>query len=114
MSSQMTAAFSAVANLRQQATYFSLVHLRLSVYCRLKQLHWKIESVDLDAILRCIERSKAGRFRKSIWYTVIASAVYQIWKARNLLLWDSKEPRVIEVTRNIKEEVKSRFTYVWP
>ncbi|KAM6576991.1 hypothetical protein CsatB_028828 [Cannabis sativa] len=77
-------------------------------------LHWRIESVDLDVILRWIERSNKGRFRKSLWYAVIASAVYQIWRAQNLMLWESKEPRVTEVTRNIKEEIKSRFTYVWP
>ncbi|XP_060968611.1 uncharacterized protein LOC133036135 [Cannabis sativa] len=35
-------------------------------------LHWKIESMDLDAIMRWIERSKADRFRKSFWFTVIA------------------------------------------
>ncbi|KAF4398274.1 hypothetical protein G4B88_007553 [Cannabis sativa] len=50
-------------------------------------LNWKVETIDVDAILRWIERSKAGRFRKSLWFAVIASTVYQIWKTRNLLLW---------------------------
>ncbi|KAF4348889.1 hypothetical protein F8388_023073 [Cannabis sativa] len=73
-------------------------------------LHWKVETMDLDAILRWIERSKAGRFRKSLWFAVIASAVYQIWKTRNLLLWESKEPRVNEVARSIKEEAINHET----
>ncbi|KAF4358535.1 hypothetical protein F8388_026140 [Cannabis sativa] len=105
---------------RQSFILWTAVQDRLRTRSRLKHmkikswLHWRIESVDLDVILRWIERSNKGRFRKSLWYAVIASAVYQIWRAQNLMLWESKEPRVTEVTRNIKEEIKSRFTYVWP
>uniref|UniRef100_A0A803P955 Reverse transcriptase domain-containing protein n=1 Tax=Cannabis sativa TaxID=3483 RepID=A0A803P955_CANSA len=39
-------------------------------------LNWKVETIDLDAILRWIERSNAGRFRKSFWFAVTASTVY--------------------------------------
>uniref|UniRef100_A0A803QHI7 Uncharacterized protein n=1 Tax=Cannabis sativa TaxID=3483 RepID=A0A803QHI7_CANSA len=77
-------------------------------------LNWKIESIDLDAMLRWIERSKAGKFRQSFWLAVMAAMVYQIWRARNLALWESEVPIASEVVRKIKEEVKSRFFYVWP
>uniref|UniRef100_A0A803P5I7 Reverse transcriptase zinc-binding domain-containing protein n=1 Tax=Cannabis sativa TaxID=3483 RepID=A0A803P5I7_CANSA len=53
-------------------------------------LHWRIESVDLDVILRWIERSNKGRFRRA-YGTLLLLRVYQIWKARNLMLWESKE-----------------------
>ncbi|XP_060974549.1 uncharacterized protein LOC115696534 [Cannabis sativa] len=62
------------------------------IHCVKGWLNWKIESIDLDAMLRWIERSKAGKFRQSFWLAVMAAMVYQIWRARNLALWESEVP----------------------
>ncbi|KAF4356528.1 hypothetical protein G4B88_001076 [Cannabis sativa] len=62
-------------------------------------LDWRVETTNLNAILRWIERSKNSRFKKGFLYVVIASL---------------RTPKDITVIRQTKEEVKRRFTHLSP
>ena len=44
----------------------------------------------------------------------LASLVYQVWKARNEILWKGKETDWIQLSARIKENVKQRVILVWP
>ncbi|XP_060960471.1 uncharacterized protein LOC133031122 [Cannabis sativa] len=77
-------------------------------------LDWMMESTEVNGILRWIERSKLSQFRKEVLYVVMVALVYQVWRSRNGLLWNSKVPKETQVTYLTKEEVKRRIIHVWP
>ncbi|XP_062104130.1 uncharacterized protein LOC133815290 [Humulus lupulus] len=77
-------------------------------------LQWRAESRSLGRLLRWIERAKISRFKKQIFSAAIAALVYQIWHARNDILWNSNVVKEELIVRKVKEDVKCRVSCVWP
>ncbi|XP_062113958.1 uncharacterized protein LOC133824963 [Humulus lupulus] len=77
-------------------------------------LRWGAESRHLGSLLRWIERAKISKLKKKCYSAALAALVYQVWHARNELLWNSKVMTVDMIARKIKEDVKHRVSCVRP
>ena len=55
-----------------------------------------------------------NKFRKSILYAVLAAVAYNIWKARNEVLWLGQLCLVNTVVKKIIGDVKLRVKLVMP
>ena len=54
-------------------------------------LDWKCSAIDLNRLLRWIQRSKMTKFRKNSHTASVAALVYYVWKARNKKIWSNED-----------------------
>ncbi|XP_062109857.1 uncharacterized protein LOC133821725 [Humulus lupulus] len=62
-----------------------------SSHCVQTILFWlslKTRHCSVEGIYKWIKRSKLSRFRKLVYWSILASLVYHIWKVRNLAYWE--------------------------
>ena len=55
---------------------------------------------------------KCGTAKRKIATIALSSLTYEIWSARNDLVWNFKVPMVSRVTRQVKLAVKSRVLHI--
>uniref|UniRef100_A0A803Q8D4 Reverse transcriptase domain-containing protein n=1 Tax=Cannabis sativa TaxID=3483 RepID=A0A803Q8D4_CANSA len=63
---------------------------------------------------RWLGRSKLSRFRKNFLAAVLTGLVYNLWKARNLCVWEKKKLTVAEVFERTRSDVLQRVQAIWP
>uniref|UniRef100_A0A803PSW0 Uncharacterized protein n=1 Tax=Cannabis sativa TaxID=3483 RepID=A0A803PSW0_CANSA len=53
-------------------------------------LSWRAKSNQLSNLIRWIGKGKCTKFCKQVYLAAMAALVYQIWRARNDIVWNSK------------------------
>ncbi|XP_030483344.2 uncharacterized protein LOC115699938 [Cannabis sativa] len=76
-------------------------------------LGWRVETIDLSRLCRWLERAKMSKFWKAVITAAVAALVYNVWKNRNDLIWNSRRIAQDVVVRAIKEDVKNRVLCNW-
>uniref|UniRef100_A0A803RCE1 Reverse transcriptase zinc-binding domain-containing protein n=1 Tax=Cannabis sativa TaxID=3483 RepID=A0A803RCE1_CANSA len=77
-------------------------------------LGWHVKADSLLSLTRWLGRSKLSRFRKNFFAAVLTGLVYNLWKARNLCVWEKKKLTVAEVFERTRSEVLQRVQAIWP
>uniref|UniRef100_A0A803P118 Uncharacterized protein n=1 Tax=Cannabis sativa TaxID=3483 RepID=A0A803P118_CANSA len=70
-------------------------------------LSWRAESNQLSNLIRWIGKAKCTKFCKQVYLAAMASLVYQIWRARNDIVWNLKGANESLIIRKIKNDVKA-------
>ena len=68
----------------------------------------------LDKLLRWIKKSKQTAIQKRVSYAIICALVYQVWKVRNGVLWESKLYTKENTVQKIKGDMRLRLKVVKP
>ncbi|KAF4355156.1 hypothetical protein G4B88_027028 [Cannabis sativa] len=86
--------------------------------CVMEISHWLgwggQATTELNRVSKWINRTKTCRFSRKVMVAGLASLVYHVWKTRNELIWQAKEPNWVNLTARIKENVKQMVVFVWP
>uniref|UniRef100_A0A803QGR8 Uncharacterized protein n=1 Tax=Cannabis sativa TaxID=3483 RepID=A0A803QGR8_CANSA len=77
-------------------------------------LGWQVKADSMPSLTRWLGRSKISRFRKNVLAAVLAGLVYNLWKARNLCVWEKKKLNVAEVFERTRSDVLQRVHAIWP
>uniref|UniRef100_A0A803Q9B1 Uncharacterized protein n=1 Tax=Cannabis sativa TaxID=3483 RepID=A0A803Q9B1_CANSA len=72
------------------------------------------QACDLQKLVRWIGKSRFSKFRKQMFSVAIAALVYQLWKARNALLWQKKLAECSRIIEEVKWTTKTRVTMLMP
>ncbi|XP_062088539.1 uncharacterized protein LOC133795106 [Humulus lupulus] len=78
------------------------------------RLRWRAKAETIYSLLRWISRAKLSRFKKQVLAAFTAAVVYQVWKARNEVLWLQQVKRVELVIQAILNDVKSIIHSIKP
>uniref|UniRef100_A0A803QAN8 Reverse transcriptase domain-containing protein n=1 Tax=Cannabis sativa TaxID=3483 RepID=A0A803QAN8_CANSA len=77
-------------------------------------LSWHVAADNISTLTRWIGRSKISRFKKNFFAAALVCLIYNLWKARNLSLWEKTKVNVEKLIDGVKKEVINRATAVWP
>ncbi|XP_062089424.1 uncharacterized protein LOC133795956 [Humulus lupulus] len=75
----------------------------------LNWLGWHINASHLNGLIRWLTNAKGiSQTRKGVFSMALAALVYQIWKVRNIVLWEYKVVNLQCTVRHIKREILDR------
>ena len=75
-------------------------------------LNWTNTGENLEEIIKGIQRSKIGAFRKKVVLTCIGTLVYSIWNARNCYIWATELFSIEKMLGFVRIEVKNRVSVI--
>lgn len=63
----------------------------------------------ISSLLKWLQRASTSDFRRKVAYTSVAALVYNIWKAKNSVVWQLQVPTTQKVIKGVQADVKCRI-----
>ncbi|XP_062118721.1 uncharacterized protein LOC133832388 [Humulus lupulus] len=68
----------------------------------------------VEGIFKWIKRCKLSRFKKFVYWSILSSLIYHIWRVRNIAVWEDIVWSVHFMIKKIKWSVYNRILYTVP
>uniref|UniRef100_A0A803PWX2 Reverse transcriptase domain-containing protein n=1 Tax=Cannabis sativa TaxID=3483 RepID=A0A803PWX2_CANSA len=79
------------------------------------RLSWGTKAIEVHRLLQLISKFKGiSVTRRSMMLTMLTALIYQIWGARNDVLWNQKLWQTRIIVDRVQQESKRRIVGVWP
>ncbi|XP_056690154.1 uncharacterized protein [Spinacia oleracea] len=75
----------------------------------LQWLGFHSSRTQLSVLLKWLHKYCKNPFKRRVAYAAVASIVYQIWRARNLAIWEQTVPSIVNTVKCIQYTVKHRI-----